>query len=156
MNDKVLNHKQNNYLASVYFEKEAVGISLLDVSTGEFMVAEGPADQVEMILQNLSPSEVIVCKPQRDKFIQRFGEKYYLYTLDDWMYQFDFGNDKLLAHFGTKSLKGFGIEKHRLAITASGAVLQYLEQSHHTLIGHINNISRIESEQYVARQVHYP
>jgi DNA mismatch repair protein MutS len=152
-NDKVLEHKKNNYLASVYFseltsKKKNVeaGVSFLDVSTGEFCIAEGSIDK---LLQSFSPSEVLFQKNKKKLFTEQFGEKFYIYGLDDWAFTSEFGGELLLKHFGTKSLKGFGIETLDHAIIAAGAALHYLADTQHDKIKHISTISRIEEEKYV-------
>jgi DNA mismatch repair protein MutS len=148
-NDNVLNTKQNNYLGAVYISKSFVGLSLLDVSTGEFMTAQGDAAYVEKLLQNFSPSEILVSKPQRDEFLKNFGDRYNATHLDDWVFQFDFANEKLLGHFGTTSLKGYGIEGLNDGIISAGAILYYLDVTEHKEVGHIISISRIEEERFV-------
>lgn len=155
-NDKVLDHKKNNFLASIYFsdataKKKNVeaGISFLDVSTGEFSVAEGSIDYIDKLLQSFTPSEVLFQKNKKKIFAEHFGEKLYTYGLDDWAFTSEFGNELLLKHFGTKSLKGFGIEAMEHAVIAAGAALHYLADTQHDKIKHISTISRIEEDKYV-------
>lgn len=148
-NDNVLEGKHNNYLASVYIVKNNVGVSFLDISTGEFYCAEGNVAYADKILQSFQPSEVIFCKQQRDQFEELFGEKFNTYRLEDWVFTHDFGHEKLTKHFGTAGLKGFGIENLELGIVAAGAVLHYLEETEHKEVSHIAAISRIEEERYV-------
>jgi DNA mismatch repair protein MutS len=148
-NDKVLEHKSNNFLASVYLGEKISGVSFLDVSTGEFLVAEGNLEYIDKLLQSFRPSEVLFQKNKKKLFIETFGEKFYTYGLDDWAFSSDFGNDLLLKHFDTKSLKGFGIENLKQAIIAAGAALHYLADTAHDKVKHITTISRIEEEKYV-------
>lgn len=148
-NDKVLEHKSNNFLASVYLGEKISGVSFLDVSTGEFLVAEGNLEYIDKLLQSFRPSEVLFQKNKKKLFIETFGEKFYTYGLDDWAFSSDFGNDLLLKHFDTKSLKGFGIESLKQGIIAAGAALHYLADTAHDKVRHITTISRIEEEKYV-------
>lgn len=157
-NDKVLEHKSNNFLASVYLSSSAGlvktreiegGVSFLDVSTGEFFVAEGNLEYIDKLLQSFRPSEVLFQKNKKKLFIETFGEKFYTYGLDDWAFSSEFGNDLLLKHFDTKSLKGFGIENLKNGIVAAGAALHYLADTAHDKVKHITTISRIEEEKYV-------
>ncbi len=156
-NDKVLEHKSNNFLASVYLtsspspkERGAeAGVSFLDVSTGEFLVAEGNLEYIDKLLQSFRPSEVLFQKNKKKLFTETFGEKFYLYGLDDWAFTSEFGNELLLKHFDTKSLKGFGIENLKQGIIAAGAALHYLADTAHDKVKHISTISRIEEEKYV-------
>lgn len=148
-NDNVLDVKRNNFLASVCIEKDQAGVSFLDISTGEFLAAEGQISYVDKLLQGFKPSEVIYCKNQRDEILAHFGEDFNTYELDDWIYQYDFGYETLTKHFDTANLKGFGIEGLNLGITASGAALQYLLETEHNEKNHIASISRIEEEHFV-------
>jgi DNA mismatch repair protein MutS len=148
-NDKVLEHRSNNFLASVYLGEKISGVSFLDVSTGEFLVAEGNLEYIDKLLQSFRPSEVLFQKNKKKLFIETFGEKFYTYGLDDWAFSSDFGNDLLLKHFDTKSLKGFGIENLKQGIIAAGAALHYLADTAHDKVKHITTISRIEEEKYV-------
>lgn len=152
-NDKVLDHKNNNFLASVYMNPASkgveAGVSFLDVSTGEFLTAQGNLEYVDKLLQTFRPSEVLFQKNKKKLFIDTFGDKFYIYGLDDWAFTSEFGNDLLLKHFGTKSLKGFGIEGMEHGIIAAGAALHYLADTAHDKVKHISTISRIEEEKYV-------
>ena len=148
-NDKVLDTHTSNYLAAVYFENQTVACSFLDISTGEFLVAEGHADYIEKLLNSLRPSEVIISKKQIEQFKTLSQDKFYQFAIDDWVFQFDYCNEKLLNHFGTTTLKGFGIGHLKAAIVAAGSALYYLEHNQQNNIGHINAISRIDEEKYV-------
>ncbi len=148
-NDNVLDRKTNNFLASLYFGKNQAGVSFLDLSTGEFMTALGSKEYVSKLFQGFRPSEVILCKSNRDEFEALFREEYLTHTLDDWIYNFSFSYEKLITHFKTTSLKGFGIEGMEEAIIASGAVLHYLEETEHKEVSHISSISRIDEDKYV-------
>ncbi len=148
-NDKVLDTHTSNYLAAVYFENQTVACSFLDISTGEFLVAEGHADYIEKLLNSLRPSEVIISKKQIEQFKTLSQDKFYQFAIDDWVFQFDYCNEKLLNHFGTTTLKGFGIGHLKAAIVAAGSALYYLEHNQQNNIGHINSISRIDEEKYV-------
>jgi DNA mismatch repair protein MutS len=148
-NDNVLEHKSNNYLASVMCNTNAFGLALLDISTGEFFAAEGSKEVIEKLLQGFKPAEVIVAKKSIKEFESCFGSDFYLYGVDDWVYSYDFTFEKLTNHFSTVNLKGFGIDEYKNAIIAAGAALQYLKNNHHSNLGHISKISRIEEDQYV-------
>ncbi|GAA4844920.1 DNA mismatch repair protein MutS [Algivirga pacifica] len=148
-NDNVLSVKRNNYLASIHFEKNTTGISFLDISTGEFLTAQGDVTYIDKLLQSLQPSEVIYCRTAKALFEHNFQESFTTFQLDDWVYTLDFGYEKLTKHFGTQNLKGYGIEKMTAGITAAGAILHYLEVTEHHQTGHISTIGRIEEEQYV-------
>jgi DNA mismatch repair protein MutS len=148
-NDKVLENKQNNFLASIHLQPRQSGIAFLDISTGEFLIAEGNNDYIDKLLQTFKPSEVIVQKSLRRDFTGLFGEKFYINTFEDWVFTFDFGHDLLLRHFGTKSLKGFGVEEMPSGIVAAGAAMHYLAETQHDKVGHICNLSRIEEDHYV-------
>ena len=149
MADNVLNIKENNFLASVYFGKTACGVALLDISTGEFLCAEGTTDYVDKLLTNFSPKEVLFERGKRSMFEGNFGSRFFTFELDDWIYTDDSARRKLLSHFGTKNLKGYGVEHLKNGIVAAGAILYYLEQTQHTQISHIRNISQIEENRYV-------
>ena len=149
MNDNVLNYKENNFLAAVHFGKTACGVALLDISTGEFLTAEGTTDYVEKILTNLSPKEVLYERGRKPMFEGNFGGKFFTYELDDWIFTDETSRNKLLTHFGTKNLKGFGVDHLKNGIVAAGAILCYLEQTLHNQISHIRTISRIEEDRYV-------
>ncbi|MDW7695663.1 DNA mismatch repair protein MutS [Flammeovirgaceae bacterium SG7u.111] len=148
-NDNVLSVKRNNYLASVFLDKNISGVAFLDISTGEFLTAQGPIKYVDKLLQSFRPSEVIYCKNQSEAFKDQFADEYNTYRLEDWVYTQEYGYEKLTKHFGTTNLKGFGIEEMRAGIIAAGAILFYLEATEHNQISHISSISRIEEEQYV-------
>lgn len=148
MGDNVLSSKENNFLASVYFGNGACGLAFLDISTGEFLCAEGTTEYVDKLIANFSPKEVLVERGRRDKFLKIFG-KYYVYELDDWAFNERSSREKLQKHFGVRTLKGFGIDYMHNGITAAGAVLQYLEMTQHTHTGHITSIRRIDEERYV-------
>lgn len=147
--DNILNQKNNNYLASLYFEKNSIGIALIDISTGEFLTAQGNADYLDKLLQSFSPSEVIYPKSYKRDFAEKFGDRYYTYTLDEWPYSGDYAYETLTKHFGVKSLKGFGIEKLNLGIIAAGVALHYLNETEHRNLQHISAISRIEEDRYL-------
>ena len=149
MGDNVLNYKENNFLASVCFGRAACGVAFLDISTGEFLCGEGTYDYVEKLMGNFQPKEVIFERGKKQDFERYFGSKYFTFELDDWVYTEQTAHQKLLRHFGVKSLKGFGVEHLRSGVTAAGAILQYLEMTQHTQIGHITQIGRIEEEKYV-------
>jgi DNA mismatch repair protein MutS len=149
MNDEVLQSKNNNFLASVYFGRKTLGVSFLDVSTGEFLTAQGNEEYIDKLLQNFSPSEVLVPKQHKNLFRETFGEAYHSFFLEDWVYNPDYAFETLTGHFGTISLKGFGIEELPEGIIASGAVLYYLSETQHNRIKHITNIHRIAEDAYV-------
>ncbi|HLA56817.1 MAG TPA: DNA mismatch repair protein MutS [Flavobacterium sp.] len=149
MNDEVLQSKTNNFLASVYFGKKTLGISFLDVSTGEFLTAQGNEEYIDKLLQNFSPSEVLVPKQDKNNFKETFGENYHSFFLEDWVYNADYAFETLTNHFQTISLKGFGIEELPEGIIASGAVLYYLSETQHNRLSHITNIHRIAEDAYV-------
>lgn len=149
MSDNVLNYKENNFLAAVHFGKGACGVAFLDISTGEFLTGEGSYDYVDKLLGNFSPKEILYDKAKRQDFLRFFGNRYVTFELDDWVFTDQSARQKLLKHFGTKSLKGFGVEHLRSGVVASGAILQYLEITQHNNIGHITSLARIEEERYV-------
>ncbi len=149
INDNVLDYKENNFLAAVHFGKPMCGVSFLDISTGEFLVAEGTFDYIEKLLINFRPKEVLFERGLRNRFEECFGSKYLTFELDDWAFTDEFANEKLTKHFETKNLKGFGISHLRSGVVAAGAILHYLCVTLHTQISHIRNISRIEEERYV-------
>ncbi|MBL6658129.1 MAG: DNA mismatch repair protein MutS [Flavobacteriales bacterium] len=148
-NDKVLDHKSNNFLASIHFGAKEMGISFLDISTGEFLLAQGKDEYVGKLIQSFNPSEIVIQKQFSQKFSQLFGDKYYTSTLEDWVFTDDFTKEKLLAHFGTLSLKGFGVESMTAGTIAAGAALHYLSETHHNHIKHIVNLQRIEESNHV-------
>ena len=149
MSDNVLNNKENNFLAAVHFGKSACGVSFLDISTGEFLTGEGTYDYVEKLLGNFQPKEVLYDRARKQDFERYFGSRYCVFELDDWIFTEQTARQKLLKHFATKSLKGFGVEHLKNGIVASGAIMQYLELTQHTHINHITALSRIEEERYV-------
>ena len=149
MNDNVLNYKENNFLAAVHFGKTAMGVSFLDISTGEFLTGEGTPDYVEKLLTNLEPREILVDRVKKKDFDELFGQKYFTYELDDWVFTEQSAMGKLTTHFEVKNLKGFGIDHLKSGIVAAGAILQYLEMTQHTHISHITSIARLEEEKYV-------
>ncbi|SDF71558.1 DNA mismatch repair protein MutS [Mucilaginibacter sp. P25] len=148
-NDNILQQKSNNYLASLHFEKNTIGIALIDISTGEFMTAQGNSDYIDKLLQSFSPSEVIYPKSRTRDFKDTYGDRFYTYALDEWPYSGDYATETLLKHFGVKSLKGFGIDKLNLGIIAAGVAIHYLNETEHRNLGHISAISRIEEDRYL-------
>ena len=149
MSDNVLNYKENNFLCAVHFGKSACGVSFLDISTGEFLVGEGVYDYVEKLIGNFQPKEVLYNRERRQDFARYFGTKLVTFEMDDWVFTEQLSHQKLHKHFQVKSMKGFGVDHLRSGLVAAGAILQYLEQTQHTQIGHITHISRIEEEKYV-------
>ncbi len=147
--DNIVQQKSNNYLACLHFEKQTIGISFLDISTGEFLVAQGNAEYIDKLLQGFKPSEVIFSKSKAKDFTETFGSSFYTYTLDDWAFTADYAQETLLKHFEVKSLKGFGIERSLLGIVAAGVALHYLGETEHRQLQHISNISRIEEDRYM-------
>ena len=149
MDDTVLNYKENNFLAAVHMTKTACGVSFLDISTGEFLVGEGTSDYVEKLLVSFQPKEVLHDRQMKREFEDRFGNRWCTFQLDDWMFTEQSSRQKLLKHFGTQSLKGFGVEHLTLGVVAAGVIMQYLEMTQHTNIGHITLLRRIEEDRYV-------
>ena len=149
MDDTVLNYKENNFLAAVHMSKAACGVSFLDISTGEFLVGEGTPDYVEKLLVSFQPKEVLHDRQMKREFEDRFGNRWCTFQLDDWMFTEQSSRQKLLKHFGTQSLKGFGVEHLTLGVVAAGVIMQYLEMTQHTNIGHITSLRRIEEDRYV-------
>lgn len=149
LNENVLNHKENNFLAAVHIDKKIAGVSFLDISTGEFLTSEGSVEYIDQLLNNFQPKEVLYEKGKRDLFNEAFGTKFYTYKLDDWIFTSDAASDRLLKQFGTSSLKGFGVQNINTGIIAAGAILYYLDITRHEQLGHITNISRIEEDRYV-------
>ena len=149
INDNVLNYKENNFLAAVHFGKSACGIAFLDISTGEFLTAEGPFDYVDKLLNNFAPKEILFERGKRGMFEGNFGSKFFTFELDDWVFTESSSREKLLKHFETKNLKGVGVEHLKNGIIASGAILQYLDMTEHTQVGHITSLARIEEDKYV-------
>ena len=149
LNDEVLVSKSNNFLCSVYFDKKYIGISFLDISTGEFLTSQGNAEYIDKLLQNFSPSEVLVSKQKRSLFNETFGDDFHTFYIEDWVYQTDYAYETLIKHFETKTLKGFGIEDLYEGIIASGSILHYLGETQHNKLQHITSISRIAEDDYV-------
>ena len=148
-NDKLLEHKNNNFLCGIHFEKEKTGIAFLDISTGEFFIAEGDKEYADKLLQSLSPAEVIFQRNQQKEFKNYFGSKFYTYTLDEWIFTEQYALDTLLKHFGTQSLKGFGVENLKVGIIAAGAILHYLKDTEHPNLHHISSLQRIDKADYL-------
>ena len=149
INDNVLSYKENNFLAAVHFGKASCGVAFLDISTGEFLTAEGPFDYIDKLLNNFAPKEVLFERGKRGMFEGNFGSKFFTFELEDWVFNETSSREKLLKHFETKNLKGFGVEHLKNGVVASGAILQYLEMTQHYQIGHITSLSRIEEDRYV-------
>jgi len=149
LNENVLNHKENNFLAAVHIDKKIAGVAFLDISTGEFLVSEGTIEYIDQMLNNFQPKEVLYEKKKKEIFLECFGTKFYTNKLDDWIFTTDAANDRLLKQFGTSSLKGFGVQGLTYGIIAAGAALYYLDITQHEQLGHITGLSRIEEERYV-------
>ena len=149
INDNILNYQENNFLAAVHFGKASCGVAFLDISTGEFLTAEGPFDYIDKLLNNFGPKEILFERGKRLMFEGNFGSKFFTFELDDWVFTETTAREKLLKHFETKNLKGFGVEHLKNGIIASGAILQYLTMTQHTQIGHITSLARIEEDKYV-------
>lgn len=149
LNDNVLHHKENNFLAAIHIDRRAAGVALLDISTGEFLVAEGTFEYVDQILNNFQPKEVLYERSKKDLFEENFARKFYTYKLDDWIFTHEAAYDRLIKQFDTASLKGFGVENLAYGIIAAGAILYYLDITQHNQLAHINSISRIESDKHV-------
>jgi DNA mismatch repair protein MutS len=149
LNDNILNHKENNFLACVHLDKRSAGVAFLDISTGEFLVAEGLFDHIDKLLQSFQPKEILFEKGKKQAFQEYFGAKFYTYPLDDWAFTSQASQDRLLKQFQTSSLKGFGVHDLPLGVIAAGAILQYLDITEHDRISHINRINRIEEERYI-------
>lgn len=149
-NDNVLDTRQNNYLASIHFASEdLLGVSFLDISTGEFFTTQGSLAYIDKLIQGFSPAEILYCKKHKARFEQVFGEKYNTYTFEDWVYAYDFSYDLLISHFKTSNLKGFGVENLKEGITASGVILQYLKDTEHREVNHINRLNRLDQDNHV-------
>jgi DNA mismatch repair protein MutS len=148
-NDNVLDRKRNNYLASLHFDRQYIGIALLDLSTGEFLLSRGTLAYIEKLLQSFSPAELIYCKHARKQYEESFKDEYNTYRLEDWVFTPDYAYERLTRHFNTQSLKGFGVEELQEGIVAAGAILYYLEETEHKEIRHVSAIARIEEEKYV-------
>lgn len=149
INDNILNHRENNFLCAVHFAKNNCGISFLDISTGEFLVAEGNKEYVDKLLANFSPKEILVERSKKKYFEETFGSRFFIFELEDWIFTTDAARDRLLKHFETKNFKGFGVEHLTDGIIAAGTILHYLDFTQHLQIGHITNLSRIEEDKYV-------
>lgn len=149
LNDQVLNSKSNNFLASIHFNKNLLGISFLDISTGEFLVAEGSEEYISKLINGFNPSEILYQKQYKTRYEQLIGERFYSFGLEDWVFQEDYAYEKLTQHFNTKTLKGFGIQELKLGTIAAGAVLTYLSDTHHEKAQHISNIARIEEDRFI-------
>jgi DNA mismatch repair protein MutS len=149
LNENVLNHKENNFLAAVHIDKKIAGVAFLDISTGEFLTSEGTVDYIDQMLSNFQPKEVLFEKGQKELFLEYFGPKYYTFKLDDWIFSSDAANDRLLKQFETSSLKGFGVQNLSYGIIAAGAILYYLDLTQHEQLSHISSLSRIEENRYV-------
>ena len=149
INDNILNHKENNFLAGIHFGKNICGIAFLDISTGEFLTAEGNYDYIDKLLNNFGPKEVLFERSKRKQFEEHFGTRFFTFELDDWIFTEDAATDRLLKHFETKNLKGFGVHTLKNGIIAAGSLLYYLDITQHKQISHITALSRIEEERYV-------
>ena len=147
--DNILSQKSNNYLAAVYFDKNMLGVSFADISTGEFLVAQGDAEYIDKLLQGFKPNEVVFQKSRRKEFMELFGDRFYTYNLDDWAFTSDYANEILTKHFEVSSLKGFGVDKLQTGIIAAGVVLHYLNETEHRNLKHISSISRLEQDKFV-------
>ncbi len=149
LNDDILHAKTNNFLAAIHFGKKHLGVSFLDVSTGEFLVAQGNEDTLDKLLQNFNPSEILVQKQYKQRFLELFADRFCVFYLEDWVFQKDYGNEQLSNHFKSKNLKGFGIAHLEEGIVAAGAVLYYLSETQHHKLAHIQSIARISEDRYV-------
>jgi DNA mismatch repair protein MutS len=149
LNENVLNHKENNFLAAVHIDKKIAGVAFLDISTGEFLTSEGTIEYIDQMLNNFQPKEVLFEKGKKDLFLEYFGPKFYTFKLDDWIFRQEAASDRLLKQFETSSLKGFGVQNLSFGIIAAGAILCYLDLTQHEQLGHITNLSRIEENRYV-------
>ncbi|MCE2614117.1 DNA mismatch repair protein MutS [Flavobacteriaceae bacterium D16] len=149
LNDDILNSRKNNFLCAIHFGSRSTGMAFLDISTGEFLTAEGNTEQVDKLLQNFNPSEILISKTEKNSFLETFGKQWHLFLLDDWVFQEDYAQESLNTHFKTTSLKGFGVDHLHNGILASGAVLHYLSETRHKQLGHINKIQRIAEEEYI-------
>ncbi|WP_372775580.1 DNA mismatch repair protein MutS [Mangrovibacterium sp.] len=149
INDNILEHRENNFLASVHFDKKMAGVAFLDISTGEFLTAEGSFEYVDKLLNSFKPKEVLYQKGKGNEFTELFGGKFYTYTQEDWVYTDDAATDRLLRHFQTKSLKGYGVQELNFGVVAAGAILHYLDLTQHNQVQHITALSRIEEDKYV-------
>src|SRR5690606_38176917 len=148
-NDQVLDQKRNNFLCAIHFGKSEHGIAFIDVSTGEFLVAQGDDEYIDKLVQGFEPREIIFQKNKSARYDELLGNKYYHFRLEDWVFTVDFANEHLNRHFGTKSLKGFGIENLEAGIIAAGAILHYLSETQNDRLGHVSSLARIEADKYV-------
>ena len=149
INDNILENRENNFLASVHFDKKIAGVAFLDISTGEFLTAQGKYEYIDKLLNSFQPKEVLFQRGRGKEFTEIFGSKYYTFNLEDWVYTDDAATDRLKRHFETSSLKGFGVQGMQLAIISAGAILHYLDSTQHNRLSHVNNLSRIEEDHYV-------
>ena len=149
VSDKILENKENNYLAALHFDGNNIGVSFLDLSTGEFLLTEGDADHIENLVNTLNPTEIVYSKARQEEFIRFAGVKRFTYLLEDWLFSYDYAQDKLMGHFQTNSLKGYGVEDYRTGICAAGAVLHYLSENKHDNLKHVTKISRLEQDKYI-------
>ncbi|MDR2887298.1 MAG: DNA mismatch repair protein MutS, partial [Bacteroidales bacterium] len=149
LNDNVLEHKENNFLAAVHIDKKIAGVAFLDISTGEFLVSEGSVEYVDQLLGNFQPKEVLFEKNKKELFTEYFGSKYYTFRLDEWIFKPETAGDRLLKQFETSSLKGFGVQNMECGVIAAGAIMHYLDITQHDQLGHITSLSRIEENRYV-------
>ncbi|AIY13135.1 DNA mismatch repair protein MutS [Cellulophaga baltica NN016038] len=148
-NDDILNAKSNNFLAAIHFGRKGIGVAFLDISTGEFLTSEGTEDQVDKLLQNFAPNEILVSKSHKKEFIDTFGKQFHTFFMEDWVFQDDYALETLTNHFKTKSLKGFGVDHLNLGITAAGVALHYLTETQHRQLQHISKLERIAEEEYI-------
>jgi DNA mismatch repair protein MutS len=148
-NDKTFDSKSNNFLAAIFEQNQQVGVAFADLSTGEFMVAQGNADYIERLIKTIHPTEIILSKSYREKFDRTYGEEFYSYAIDKWFFESDYANEQLSQHFNIESLRGFGIDHMEMATIAAGAIIHYLNQTHHTDLEHINSIKRIDEQSHV-------
>ena len=144
VDDKVLEHRQNNYLATLHFGEKELGVSLLDLSTGEFLATQGTREYIDSLLQSMKPNEIIFSKARQQQYESLWGDRFYTYILEDWLFSHDYAHEKLTSHFGTKNLKGFGIEQMEAAVVAAGVTLHYLQETQHDRLPHINRMRRLE------------
>jgi len=149
LNDNILDHKKNNFLASIYFNKDLCGVAFVDISTGEFYLSEGSMEYIEKLMQSFQPSEVIFSRTEKQRYQESFAEQYYTYPIDEWIYTVDYAYEKLFDHFKVKSLKGFGVDGMESGVVAAGSILHYLAQTEHSKLQHLSSIARIESDKYV-------
>lgn len=147
--DNIVQQKSNNYLASIFIEKERIGISFLDISTGEFLVAQGSVAYIDKLLQGFKPREIILSKKQSKEFTEQFGSQYYTYFLDEWPYTGDYATETLLKHFEVSSMKGFGVDRMTAGVVAAGVALHYLNETEHRNLQHISTLSRIEEDRFM-------